>query len=139
MKRGNLLNSEISSVISRMGHTDSLTIADAGLPIPERTKRIDLAVSKGIPSFNQVLTAVLDELCIEKIVLAEEIRKDNPEGLDEILSILANYEEETGCKPSMTFIPHSEFKTLSADSRAIIRTGEALPYANIILFSGVTF
>ena len=33
MKKGKLLNSEISSVISQMGHTDSLTIGDCGLPI----------------------------------------------------------------------------------------------------------
>jgi D-ribose pyranase len=122
-----------------MGHTDSLTISDAGLPIPSKTRRIDLAVSKGIPSFTQVLSAVLDELCIEKIVMAEEIRTHNQEGLDEIISLIADYEASTGYKPSMVFIPHSEFKKITADSRAIIRTGEVLPYANIILYSGVTF
>jgi D-ribose pyranase len=139
MKRGVLLNSEISAVIASMGHTDSLTIGDAGLPIPENTKRIDLAVSRGIPSFIEVLSAVLDELCIEKIILAEEIRKDNAAGLDDILTMIADYEASSGFKPAMSFIPHKEFKKLSANSKAIIRTGEVLPYANIILFSGVAF
>ncbi|QEN09756.1 D-ribose pyranase [Oceanispirochaeta crateris] len=139
MKRGTLLNSEISSVIASMGHTDSLTIGDAGLPIPLHTKRIDLAVTKGVPSFIQVLSAVLDELCIEKVALAEEMRNENSEGLDDILALMTEYESKTGYKPSMTFIPHKDFKKLSADSRAIVRTGEVMPFANIILFSGVTF
>ncbi|MEQ4517252.1 MAG: RbsD/FucU domain-containing protein, partial [Pantoea agglomerans] len=32
MKKGRLLNAELSHVIARLGHTDTLTIADAGLP-----------------------------------------------------------------------------------------------------------
>ncbi|MBF9014879.1 MULTISPECIES: D-ribose pyranase [unclassified Oceanispirochaeta] len=139
MKKSLLLNSEISSVIAGMGHTDSLTIADAGLPVPDSAKRIDLAVSKGIPSFKDVLAAVLDELCIEKVVFAEEIRNANPEGLDEIQDMLVQYESNTGFKPAMAFIPHEEFKKLTADSKAVVRTGEVQPYANIILYSGVTF
>ena len=30
MKKGTVLNADISSVISRLGHTDTLVIADAG-------------------------------------------------------------------------------------------------------------
>ncbi len=139
MKRGTLLNSEISGTIARMGHTDSLTIADAGLPIPDEVKRIDLAVHAGLPRFGQVLEVVLQELCVEKILLAEEIREANPEGLEEILEILTEYEKESGYKPAMTFIAHKEFKEATGKTKAVIRTGEVLPYANIILFSGVTF
>ncbi|MDC7233832.1 MAG: D-ribose pyranase [Spirochaetales bacterium] len=139
MKKSMLLNSKISSVIASMGHTDSITIADAGLPIPDVVERIDLAVSKGIPSFKDVLAAVLDELCIEKVVFAEEIRNENSEGLDEIQNMLVQYEKTTGFKPAMSFIPHEDFKKLTAESKAVIRTGEVLPYANIILYSGVTF
>jgi D-ribose pyranase len=139
MKKSMLLNSGISSVIASMGHTDSLTIADAGLPVPHAVQKIDLAVSKGIPSFKDVLAAVLDELCIEKVIFAEEIRNANTEGLEEILDMLAQYESNTGYKPAMSFIPHEEFKKLTADSKALIRTGEVQPYANMILYSGVTF
>lgn len=48
MKKGVLLNSSISSVIARLGHTDKITIADAGLPIPSSVERIDLALTQGI-------------------------------------------------------------------------------------------
>lgn len=139
MKRGNMLNSEISAVISRMGHMDGLTIGDAGLPIPEGCRRIDLAVRPGLPPFTDVLETVLEELCVEKILLAEEIRSVNPEGLDEILGILAEYEKKTGYKPAMTFVSHEKFKKKTASTKAVIRTGEVSAYANIILYSGVTF
>ena len=46
MKKGSLLNKEISSVIAGMGHTDMLTIGDCGLPVPENVRRIDLALKK---------------------------------------------------------------------------------------------
>ena len=139
MKRGKLLNRDISTVIAGMGHTDSLTIGDAGLPIPENCKRIDLALTAGIPAFKDVLATVLEELCVEKIILAEEIQNKNPEGLEEILSLLAEYETASGYKPSLSFIPHEEFKKKTASSKAVIRSGETQPYSNIILFSGVTF
>lgn len=42
MKKSVLINSEISSIISKMGHTDMLTICDSGLPIPKNVERIDL-------------------------------------------------------------------------------------------------
>ena len=51
MKKGQLLNQHISAIIAGMGHTDELVIADAGLPIPEGTNRVDLALTKGIPAF----------------------------------------------------------------------------------------
>lgn len=46
MKKGTVLNSDISSVISRLGHTDTLVVCDAGLPIPKSTTRIDMALTQ---------------------------------------------------------------------------------------------
>ena len=48
MKKGTVLNSDISSVISRLGHTDTLVVCDAGLPIPKSTTRIDMALTQGV-------------------------------------------------------------------------------------------
>jgi len=132
MRKTVLLNSEISSVISNMGHTDTLTIGDCGLPIPEYVQRIDLAVKKGVPDFLTVLDTVLEELCVERIVLAEEIKTAAPEMHKEIL-------KRFGEKVQVEYVPHVQFKQCTGDSRAIVRTGECTPYANIILQSGVTF
>ncbi|OKO98684.1 D-ribose pyranase [Xenorhabdus eapokensis] len=47
MKKGVLLHSDISAVISRLGHTDQIAISDAGLSIPSFTQTIDLALTQG--------------------------------------------------------------------------------------------
>ena len=72
MKLGGVLNHRLAMVIAEMGHTDGLTIADAGLPVPLAVERIDLAVSAGVPSFTQVLQAVASELKVEEVVIAKE-------------------------------------------------------------------
>ncbi|EPF42900.1 D-ribose pyranase, partial [Klebsiella pneumoniae subsp. pneumoniae CIP 52.145 = B5055] len=54
MKKGTVLNADISAVISRLGHTDTLVVCDAGLPVPRSSTRIDMALTQGVPSFMQV-------------------------------------------------------------------------------------
>ena len=39
MRKGQLFNSDIYQVLSKMGHTDQIAIGDAGLPIPDTTLR----------------------------------------------------------------------------------------------------
>ena len=41
MKKAGIINGPISSIIAHLGHTDRVTVADAGLPIPESILRID--------------------------------------------------------------------------------------------------
>jgi len=135
MKKGRLLNSEISSIISRMGHTDHITIGDAGLPIPKEVKRIDLAVEKGVPTFLGTLEVILDELKVEEVVIAKEIKAVSREFYFELLKLL---EKKCG-EITIIEVSHEEFKGMTKESKAVVRTGECTPYANIILKSGVTF
>jgi len=139
MKKGNLLNSEISYTISKMGHTDTLTIGDCGLPVPEGVQRIDLAVIKGLPELIPVLKAVLEELFVEKVILAKEIIKENPHLNEALIHIIKLAEIEEKKKIDVDYVSHEEFKKLTSNSKAVIRTGEFMSYANIILVSGVTF
>lgn len=129
MKKTKMINSELSYVISKMGHTDSLTIGDCGLPIPCETKRIDLALTHNIPTFIQTLDVILGELCVEEAIIASEIKEKNPEVYESIKKRVSNLQE----------VSHEEFKVLTKDSKAVVRTGECSPYANIILKSGVVF
>jgi len=129
MKKNGILNPQLNRVISEMGHRDMLIIADAGLPIPKEIERIDLALKCGTPSFEEVLRAVLSELQVEEAYVAKEIKEKNLKTLNLISSFIGE----------VKFITHEELKELSKHSRAIIRTGECSPYANIILISGVTF
>lgn len=135
MKKSRLLNSELSYEIAKIGHTSHITICDAGLPFPKGVKRIDLALEKGIPSFINVLKVVLSEMQVEEIVLAKEIKEYNIKVYNEIIESF----KEIGVSPKIIEVEHSEFKKITAESEAIVRTGESTPYANIILKSGVTF
>ncbi|MGX7025373.1 D-ribose pyranase [Vagococcus hydrophili] len=131
MKKSKVINSDISRVISQMGHFDTLSIGDAGMPVPMTTEKIDLAVDNGIPSFMDVLNNVLEELEVQKVYLAMEIKEMNPKVLQEIQDRLP--------ETPIEFIPHSEMKANLNDCHAFVRTGEMSPYANIILESGVVF
>lgn len=131
MRKTKLINSEVSYTISKMGHTDSLTIGDCGLPIPDGVYRIDLALKYGVPSFLETLDTVLEELCVEEIVIAEEIVEENTNIYNEILKRFENIK--------VTMVSHEDFKKMTKESKAVVRTGECTPYANIILKSGVVF
>lgn len=128
MKKGRVINQPIASVISGLGHGDTITIADAGLPIPNGTTRIDLALTTGVPSFLQTLQVVLEELFVERAIIAAEMRSISPQVFDALSEILGDVPVET--------TPHDSFKEQSAESKAIIRTGEFTPYANVILIAG---
>ena len=131
MKKIGILNGEISEIICKMGHTDLLAIGDCGLPIPDETRRIDLALAKDIPTFIDTLKTVLIEFEAEEIILAEEIKAQNPKILEEVYEIFKEVK--------ITFITHEELKLMTKKCKAVIRTGEQTPFANIILKSGVIF
>ncbi|MCQ2510247.1 MAG: D-ribose pyranase [Lachnospiraceae bacterium] len=133
MKRAGILNSDISRVLSYMGHTDTLCIGDCGLPIPDEVERIDLALKFGVPTFMDTLKTVVEDMKVEKIVLAEEIKSQNPKVLAEIEELFAGQAIE------VEYVSHAELKKQTADCKAVIRTGETTPYANVILQSGCIF
>jgi D-ribose pyranase len=131
MKKLGILNSELSALISRLGHTDRIVICDAGLPIPDSVPRIDLAVVPGLPSFFDVLKAVLIEMQVERVIYAEEWHKVNPQAVQRLEAELPGVERE--------IVSHEAFKQLTREAKAVIRTGECTPYANVILQAGVIF
>ena len=131
MKKIGILNQPISSVIAGLGHMDTLVVADAGLPSPQETQRIDLALVEGIPGFLDTLRAVLIEMEAERAIIAEEMLETSPGVYEAIKELLCDVPIET--------LPHSAFKEQTRSARAVIRTGEFTPYANIILVAGVVF
>ncbi len=139
MKKSALLNSELSYLTSTLGHTDEITICDAGLPIPEETLRIDLALTHGIPSFLDTVRVILSESQIEGVVMANEFAKVSPELHTALLQELKDEEARCGKQIDIAYISHEEFKVRTQDSRAVVRTGECTPYANVIFQAGVVF
>ena len=131
MNAGTLLHGEISSVVARIGHTETLVISDCGLPIRGTAQRIDLALKRGVPGFLETLDTVLTALPVERVTLASEIREASPRLLGEIQERFPGVE--------IQFVAHTEFKKRSESAVAVIRTGECTPYANIILEADVAF
>jgi D-ribose pyranase len=132
MKKLGHLNRDIARVLAGMGHTDSLVIADCGLPIPEGVPCIDVSLKLGVPDFFDVLNSVLDDFKAERAVFASEALTQNAD-VTTRMSQLA----ETGIGTAN--VPHEEFKQQCRNAKVVIRTGECRPYANVILYSGVIF
>ena len=132
MKKHGIFNSDIAKVLVDLGHTDKIAIGDAGLPVPDGVKKIDLALFLSEPSFLSVLQVVLSDMKVETVVLAEEIKDQNPKQLAAVKAELKDNE-------AITYVSHEAFKQQLKDVKVVIRTGEATPYSNIILQSGVLF
>lgn len=133
MKKAGILNSDISRVLSYLGHTDCICIGDCGLPIPDDVERIDLSLCFGEPTFMRTLEIVAGDMKIEKIVLATEIKEQNKEVLGQIEKLFEGQNIE------VEFVPHAALKAQTNNCKAVIRTGETTPYANIILQAGCIF
>lgn len=131
MKKIGTLNQPLSTVIAGMGHGDMLVIGDCGLPIPAHVQRIDLALTAGVPTFLQTLSVVQQELEVESVVIANEMTESSAALYQEVKQKIGNIE--------IKMVSHEEFKKMTQQAAAIVRTGECTPYANIILKSGVTF
>ncbi len=133
MKKIGCLNSELSYVISKLGHFDTLTIGDCGLPVPKGVQRIDLAVTYGVPSFDDVFKVVDAEAKFQKATIASEAKTQKPEFYKKMVT----WAKENNIE--LVEVPHEEFKKQSASSVAVVRTGECHPYCNVILESNVSF
>jgi D-ribose pyranase len=131
VKKSQLLNQPLSSVIAGLGHQDEIVIADAGLPIPLTTQRIDLAVTQNIPRFQDTLRIVLTELQVEKAIVAQEMLEESPQVHQVVLELLDDIPLET--------TSHEAFKERTRSAVAVVRSGEFTPFANIILVAGVVF
>lgn len=128
MKKHGMINRDIAASLAEFGHTDHLVIADCGLPIPKDVRCVDLSYELGKPAFIDILDAVLSDFQQEAAFIAGEIEQANPE-----------MESEIKERTSVEYISHVELKQMSKNAKLIIRTGEASPYANIVLRSGVIF
>lgn len=131
MKRIGILNRDISDVIAGMGHKDMLVVCDAGLPIPSDVRRIDLAVIEGLPGFLETVEALQVELEVEGIIVADEMETTSPHIHEGLMRLFEGTELEA--------VPHEQFKELTREAVAVVRTGEFTPYANVILASGAVF
>jgi D-ribose pyranase len=128
MRRGGVLHPALGHLLSSTGHTDYFTVCDRGFPVPEGPERIDLALVDGIPTVLDVLRAVHAEWVIDRVVITEEMEQVSPARVAEIRAVVGDV--------PLQVVSHLEFKRLAPEGRATVRTGDTVPYANIILVSG---
>lgn len=131
MYKGQCLHPGLLQVLAQTGHTDTICVGDAGLPIPKGVERVDLAWKRGEPRWLDVCRLLREEMVVEKIYLAEEMKEKNPKMREEFLELFPEVTVE--------YIPHEELKRRTKDVKAVIRTGECSPYCNCILAAGVDF
>ena len=147
MKTKGVLHNELAKVIANMGHGDMLVVTDRGFPFPRHnmTACIDVSVGRDLPKFIDVVKVILEELEIESVIIADETEKISPRVFHELQDILSQKTNKDN-PIKQKIIPHTEFKHLVLDGalegqevKAMVKTGQFTPFANIILVSGVDF
>ncbi|GAF11713.1 ribose ABC transport system, high affinity permease RbsD [Bacillus sp. JCM 19046] len=129
MKKTGMLNRDIARVLASLGHTDHIVIADCGLPIPQGIECIDLSIKRGLPTFVEVLGEVLEDMEVEAMIVAEEVKEKNP---------FIHHAVQNKQIPTY-YLSHEDLKAETHKAKVVIRTGECTPYANVILRAGVIF
>lgn len=123
-----ILNPHVLSLLARVRHTNLLVIADRGFPFWPQIETVDLALVDDIPTVLQVLAAVRANFSAGKAYMAEEFRASNS------LAVQAHF---TSAMQGLKVVlePHAEFKLRIPGAVGLIRTGDTIQYANIILES----
>ena len=128
MKRATILNRDLSAALASLGHGDLLIVCDAGFPVPNDARRIDLAVCRDLPRLEPVLEAIAAECVFEKLTVGHEVRDYNPPLHRELTRIFPGLPVE--------FVPHADIMTqLVQRAKIIVRTGAFNPWGNIVLHS----
>jgi D-ribose pyranase len=91
-----------------------------------------VSLALGDPGFLHVLDTVLADMKVERAVFADETAENN-------IAVANRASSMAREEVVVEFVPHAKLKELTRHARALIRTGEATPYSNVILYSGVIF
>jgi D-ribose pyranase len=129
MRTSGLWHAELVKLLVGLRHHDSIVIADAGLPVSGEVQVIDLGWRRGEPRVCDLLRAVLRELVVERASLAKELDDE---------SSRSAIEAELAGVP-IDWIAHDELKARACSARAVVRTGDDVPFVNVVVSAGVPF
>lgn len=128
MLKTGILNPQINSLLSRFRHTNTIVIADRGFPSWPTVETIDITLIDDVPKVLDVLRAVCQETILGKAWMAQEfVDSNDPKIVDSFGEVLEGI--------SFTHEQHDQFKLRIPNAIGLIRTGDTIPYANMILES----
>ena len=124
-----ILNPQILSLLARVRHTNALVIGDRGFPFWPMIETVDVSVVDDLPTVLQLIAAVRANHHFTQAFMAREFLKNNSKQTQQkfrsaLLGVAVKFE------------PHVEFKKRVPQAIGLIRTGDTVQYANIILISG---
>ena len=128
MIKTGLLNPQILSLLARIRHTNTLVIADRGFPFWPMIETVDISLVEDIPTVLQVLDAIKSNFNIGQIYMAEEFLENNSS------SVINNFAASRG-DIRIKYESHMDIKYRVPKAIGLIRTGDSIQYANLILES----
>jgi D-ribose pyranase len=124
-----ILNPQILSLLARVRHTNALVIADRGFPSWPGLETVDLSLVDNVPTVLQVLTALRPNYHIAQAYMAREFLRENTP------ATRALFAKALQSIPT-AHEPHAQFKKRVPGAIGLIRTGDTIQYANMVLISG---
>ncbi|MCX6952605.1 MAG: transport protein RbsD/FucU [Verrucomicrobia bacterium] len=128
MLSNGILNPNLLSLLARVRHTNTLVIADRGFPFWPEIETVDLSLVDGVPTVLQVLAAVRRNFVIGEAYQAEEFLRVNTAATRRSYATALQ-----GVK--VIYEPHVDFKKRVPGAIGLIRSGDTVQYANMILVS----
>jgi D-ribose pyranase len=128
MFKTGILNPHINSLLSRVRHTNTLVIADRGFPFWPQIETIDISLVDDVPRVLDVLRAVRANFVIGRVWMAEEFLRENDKQTQQAFA-------EALAGIDLVHEPHIQFKRRVPQAIGLIRTGDTVQYANMILES----
>ena len=129
MIRTGILNPQILSLLACVRHTNALVIADRGFPFWPQVETVDISLVDDVPTGLQVLAAVRANCNFTQACMAREFQKHNS------AATRAAFAKGLAGIP-VKFEPHVQFKKRVPGAIGLVRTGDTIQYANLILISG---
>ena len=129
MLKTGILNPALNSLLSRIRHTNTLVIADRGFPFWPQIETIDISLVDDIPRVLDVLRAIRSNFTAARVFMAEEFLAANG------AEVRLEFEQALSGIP-IVFEPHAEFKKRVPLAIGLVRTGDTIQYANMIVESG---
>jgi D-ribose pyranase len=129
MLRTGILNPLINSLLSRVRHTNLLVIADRGFPYWPQIETVDISLVDGIPTVIDVVKAIHPNFVIAKAWMAEEFLRQNEQAVQRQFALALD-----GIR--VEYEAHLVLKRRVPQAIGLIRTGDTIQYANVVLESG---